>query len=227
MNRTTCTEYGLGRRKAVDPRDANFRIRRLPPDLTPRTRRWRRGPTLDQGALPHCVEFAAKHLLMSQPLMHNANVVNRLLDGLYEQAQRNDEWPGEDYDGTSGRGAMKSLQARGLIGEYHWITTESMLSKYVRAVSPVMVGTSWLTEMFTPTSDGYLQVQGGEEGGHEWLALWYEESKARYVCQNSWGPDWGRDGLFYLHKEDMRILLEDLGGDAVTAVEVKISREVI
>ena len=87
-----------------------------------------------------------------------------------------------------------------------------------------MMGSIWLTKMFEPDSAGYVEISGGDEGGHEWLALWYEERKERYVCQNSWGTEWGLDGLFYVRRPDMKALLEDLAGDAVTAVEVKLPK---
>jgi len=36
---------------------------------------------------------------------------------LYEMAKRNDEWPGEDYDGSSLRGAIKGWKNMGVCNE--------------------------------------------------------------------------------------------------------------
>ena len=39
---------------------------------------------------------------------------------LYEMAKRYDEWPGEDYDGSSARGAMKGWHKHGVCSDEHW-----------------------------------------------------------------------------------------------------------
>src|SRR5688572_9302182 len=39
---------------------------------------------------------------------------------LYEMARRYDEWPGEDYEGSSARGAMKGWVAHGVCSEESW-----------------------------------------------------------------------------------------------------------
>lgn len=228
MSRTVFRHLGLGRRKAVDPRDRRFLASALlPPDLPLRTTRWRRGVTLDQGDTSKCVEFAAKAVLMAQPYQHSMLVIERLLNGLYEEAKANDEWPGEDYDGTSTRGAMKALQNRHLISNYWWITSEATLRQYVRSISPAMCGFSWLTKMFEPNAQGIIEPIGGEEGGHEVCCLWYDdqvsgEPDGLYVFQNSWGYSWGQRGLFYMRPGDVRMLLEDMGGEATVAPEVQV-----
>lgn len=225
MSRTVFHRYGLGRKLAVDPNDGRF-LASVPPDLPTRTTRWRRGPTLNQYETPKCVEFAAKATIMAQPFMHSVDVVLRLLDRLYEQAQDLDEWEGHDYEGTSTRGAMKALQQRGLITNYYWIKTEATLRKYVTSISPVMCGFSWLTSMFEPDSDGFVHCVGGEEGGHEICCLWYDPTPGYYVFQNSWGEEWGRRGLFFMYPEDVKLQLESLGGEACVAPEVKLVQTV-
>jgi hypothetical protein len=61
----------------------------------------------DQGSEGACVGFGISRL---------ASQLNRkLYDGfwLYHEAQRVDEWPGEDYDGTSVRAGLDILRKRG------------------------------------------------------------------------------------------------------------------
>jgi C1A family cysteine protease len=226
MSRTIFHKYGLGLKKSIDSNDRRFLVS-VPPSMPERTRRWRRGPTLDQGGTSKCVEFAAKAMLMAEPYQHSVKVILDLLDRLYEDAQDNDEWDGHDYDGTSTRGAMKALQNRQLITNYWWITSEVMLRRYVRSISPVMCGFPWFASMFTPNAQGIVTVEGGEEGGHEVCCLWYDptvsgEPDGLYVFQNSWGEEWGQKGLFYMRPGDVRMLLEDLGGEATVAPEVKL-----
>lgn len=44
--------------------------------------------------------------------------------------------------------------------------------------------------------------------GHAVLAVGYDESKQRFICRNSWGPEWGDNGYFtmpydYLMNDDL------------------------
>jgi hypothetical protein len=39
---------------------------------------------------------------------------------LYEMAKRYDEWPGEQYSGSSARGAMKDWHKHGVCGDECW-----------------------------------------------------------------------------------------------------------
>ncbi len=39
---------------------------------------------------------------------------------LYEMAKRSDEWPGEDYDGSSLRGAIQGWKNMGVCKESEW-----------------------------------------------------------------------------------------------------------
>jgi hypothetical protein len=39
---------------------------------------------------------------------------------LYEMARRYDEWPGEEYEGSSARGTMKGWTAHGVVKDWMW-----------------------------------------------------------------------------------------------------------
>jgi C1A family cysteine protease len=48
---------------------------------------------------------------------------------------------------------------------------------------------------------GWVPMPGGDEtpiGGHAVLAVGYDEDDAVFICRNSWGPDWGDAGYFYM-----------------------------
>ena len=45
---------------------------------------------------------------------------NILVVQLFGHSQKLDEWAGENYDGTSVRGAAKYLQKNKKIGNYYW-----------------------------------------------------------------------------------------------------------
>src|SRR6185436_14113346 len=97
----------LGRKHAPDARDLNHLLRHaaLTPER-PKTKTWRLLWHGDQGETPHCVGFAWHGLLRSSPVLNH----QPLPDPLYLAAQKYDEFPGENYDGTSVRGGAKALQ---------------------------------------------------------------------------------------------------------------------
>jgi hypothetical protein len=79
-------------------------------------------PVLDQGAEGACTGFGlatvANYLLRRRTVMPDSAQVSPRM--FYELARRYDEWPGEKYDGSSARGAMKGWQKHGVCGEEDW-----------------------------------------------------------------------------------------------------------
>jgi len=80
---------------------------------------------LDQGAEGSCTGFALaaviNYLLASRSLVHlrdRGRLVSPQM--LYDMARRYDEWPGENYDGSSARGAMKGWVAHGVCSLLSW-----------------------------------------------------------------------------------------------------------
>jgi hypothetical protein len=76
-------------------------------------------PVLDQGSEGACTGFGlatvANYLLLRRRVVpDNVPVSPRML---YELARRYDEWPGEDYSGSSARGAMKGWNKHGVCSE--------------------------------------------------------------------------------------------------------------
>ncbi len=79
-------------------------------------------PILDQGREGACTGFGlaavANYLLcMRNPAENIPPVSPRML---YEMARRYDEWPGENYSGSSARGAMKGWHKHGVCAETTW-----------------------------------------------------------------------------------------------------------
>ena len=69
-------------------------------------------PVLDQGTEGACTGFGlatvVNFLLRMPAILDQTRVSPRML---YEMAKRYDEWPGEKYEGSSARGAMKGWRA--------------------------------------------------------------------------------------------------------------------
>ncbi|MEO6422795.1 MAG: C1 family peptidase [Candidatus Nitrotoga sp.] len=79
-------------------------------------------PVLDQGTEGACTGFGlatvANYLLRRRKIVPNTVDVSPRM--LYELARRYDEWPGEDYSGSSARGAMKGWNKHGVCAESDW-----------------------------------------------------------------------------------------------------------
>jgi hypothetical protein len=80
-------------------------------------------------------------------------------------------------------------------------------------LGPVMVGTTWLEQMFYPDSRGRLTVAGQVAGGHEYLINGKSGSWLRVM--NSWGSTWGQDGMAWIKVADLARLLDDQGDATV------------
>ncbi len=79
-------------------------------------------PVLDQGKDGACTGFGlatvANYLLTRRRVIPDPTPVSPRM--LYELARRHDEWPGENYSGSSARGAMKAWHKHGVCSEKLW-----------------------------------------------------------------------------------------------------------
>ena len=79
-------------------------------------------PILDQGKEGACTGFGlatvANFLLTRRKVIPDPTPVSPRM--LYELARRHDEWPGENYSGSSARGAMKAWHKHGVCAEKLW-----------------------------------------------------------------------------------------------------------
>jgi hypothetical protein len=74
---------------------------------------------LDQGTEGACTGFALAAVI--NYLLHQRRSTRRVSPRmLYELARRYDEWPGEQYEGSSARGAMKAWQRHGVCSRDLW-----------------------------------------------------------------------------------------------------------
>lgn len=215
---------GLGRLPAADPRDRQHLLA-APVRLSTRTyRTWYCTGVLDQGLTPQCVGYSAAKWVQAGP------VTNRLPNptDLYHEAQELDEWPGHDYDGSSVRGAMKALQARGVVPSYKWAFDVPTLQQHLLETGPMVLGTNWYDDMFEPDASGYLRPTGPNAGGHAYLAIGINTTRRNpdgthgaVRILNSWGAAWGETGRAWISLTDIaRLIAEE--GEAAMGVEVKV-----
>ena len=184
-------------------------------------------PVRDQGSEGACTGFAlASAITLMDRLRHNRRIppfeappVSPRM--LYEMAKINDEWPGEHYEGSSIRGALKGFYNNGACkddlapykdGERNWsLTVEQAkdarnvgLGAYYRLRPEIIDYHAALNEAGVILASanihrGWLKPSKGEikpshltEGGHAFIIVGYDEKG--FLVQNSWGEDWGKLG---------------------------------
>lgn len=170
---------------------------------------------LDQGWAGACTGFAL------------AAVINFLLAKrgkqygvsprmLYELARRYDEWPGEDYEGSSARGAMKAWVKHRQVRDMHAALHETGI-----LYATLMVHDGWsdpgpakvkvecqVAGKKKRLSLPVISRKGRADGGHAVAIVGYTEQG--FIIQNTWGPDWGAGGFALLPYEDYLLHATDV-----------------
>lgn len=184
---------------------------------------------LDQGSEGACTGFglaAIINFLHYQQGQHAKCPVSPWM--LYDLARRYDEWPGEKYDGSSARGAMKAWHKHGVcdsklftksgkpvspkvlqdairrpLGAYYRVNHKDLVSMHTAIAE---VGALYVT---SSVHEGWAKVQEGDTlivpsekqiGGHAFAIVGYDEEG--FWIQNSWGPKWGHHGFAKLTYDD-------------------------
>ena len=177
---------------------------------------WDVGITLDQGNEGACVGFAWAHELAARPVPVRP-VSEYTARSIYRIAQTKDEWPGENYSGTSVLAGAKTVEEMAFIREYRWAFGLDDLVRAIAYKGPAVLGLNWYTGMMRPDTSGRLRLTGQVEGGHAILAprVTGERYKVltmrrRIYLYNSWGQSdgwpWG-----WLTWDDMERLLNESG----------------
>lgn len=190
-------------------------------------------PILNQGSEGACTGFGlatvAHYLLLRRT--GDADRVKVSSRMLYEMAKRYDEWPGENYSGSSARGAMKGWHKHGVCSEDLWpydpaqpdrrFTTDRAgeavnrpLGAYYRVNHKDLiamhsaiaeVGILYATGM---VHEGWKQLDTegvipfpGDRLGGHAFAIVAYDDRGFWI-QNSWGPTWGNAGFALITYDD-------------------------
>jgi hypothetical protein len=178
---------------------------------------------LDQGLEGACTGFglaATINFLLDCQKRSDLRVSARML---YEMAKRHDEWPGQDYSGSSCRGAIRGWANMGVCPESQWphdpekpdsrLTIErakaarnTTLGAYYRLrpnvtdyhaalneVGAVFVSANVHDGWFAPKGNPAIIRLSQNSAGGHAFAIVGYNDQGFYV-QNSWGPDWGNEG---------------------------------
>lgn len=190
-------------------------------------------PILDQGQEGACTGFGlatvANYLLRRRKVVPDPKPVSARM--LYEMAKRYDEWPGEQYSGSSARGAIKGWYKHGVCGEECWpyeVSRQDRRLNETRTSDALRrplgayyrVNHKDLVAMHSAMAEvGILYATGTVHRGWDDIddkgvipftdamlgghafAIVGYDERGFWI-QNSWGKDWGKGGFALITYDD-------------------------
>jgi len=206
-----------------DPKSRNFRA--VTGVMSLRTsRRWvLRNGVLDQGEEGACVGHGTINAASTPRMRIILPDPQKTAFGMYYGSRRIDEWPGEDYDGTSVNAGCKLAVEFGLASGYRWCFGVEEVAQVILDKSPVIIGVNYLEDMFNPSPLGLVSVSGAVAGGHCMCVIgFYRNGLAGlginepvFCVRQSWGTSFGAHGNIFITYDGMNKLLQDQGEAAV------------
>ena len=207
----------FGRLVQFDERSRQFPIRALVADKPRRSYTWRVYTVLDQGAEGACTGFSVTHEAAARPCVVKG-LTNDAARKIYYRARQIDEWPGENYEGSSVLAAIKAGMEKGWYTEFRWAFSETDLALAVGYKGPAVLGINWYEGMCDTDSKGIIKPTGEILGGHAILCNGYSIKTGLYRLHNSWGQGWGINGECFIHKDDLASLLKDQGEACIPVI---------
>jgi len=195
-----------------DSRDRIIRGQVLAPAVS---KEWAVQIILDQGATPHCGGFAMAGFGNCAPVM------DKMYDDkgheFYYKCKVVEGEPGEE-NGVYMRSVATVLKNDGIIPGYGWLPTVDAAKQWVLKFGPILVGTIWTQDMFSPDADGRVYPTGRSVGGHAYYINGYDFPTDDFLYVNSWGDDFADNGHFRMRVSDFEKLIV-AGGEMIAAVE--------
>nr|MBA2499934.1 C1 family peptidase [Chitinophagaceae bacterium] len=189
-------------------------------------------PVLDQGQEGACTGFGlatvANYLLTRRKVVPDKIQVSPRM--FYQMARRYDEWSGEDYEGSSARGAIKGWHKHGVcaancwpyedntdyrltetrvndallrpLGAYYRVNHKDIVAMHSAiAEVGILFATSLVHEGWDQIGvDGKIPYSEKMQGGHAFAIVAYDQEG--FWIQNSWGKGWGKGGFALVSYDD-------------------------
>ena len=190
-----------GRVYIPDPRDAKYPLSAALSPVAKRRRNWQNGRVWlpfkgfhwKNQVLSDCTWHGVGHAHQHAPIVRKD--IFTISAGCYPWAQKHDEWPGENYEGTSVRAAVEYFrQVLGTVSGYRWARNMDDVRARLTAGPTdgggvLVAGTDWWTGMDNmrglPYEENWWTPTGKYRGGHCYL-IWGLAGKGKYVlCGNS------------------------------------------
>jgi hypothetical protein len=187
-------------------------------------------PILDQGQEGACTGFGlatvVHYLLRTRHVVPDAHSISPYM--LYDMARRYDEWAGENYEGSSCRGAMKGWHKHGVcefklwtasgreplseaqannaasrpLGAYFRVNHRDLVAMHaaIAEVGVLYVSSNVHSGWDHVGRSGRIKQVDDNIGGHAFALVAYDEEG--FWLQNSWGRSWGHSGFGHVSYDD-------------------------
>jgi hypothetical protein len=190
--------------------------------VAPQRKMWEEGTVLDQGNEGACVGFGWMGEYLATPAAPPSQPPARLAEAyakdIYASAKTVDEFPGENYEGTSVLAGAKVMKSRGFIQSYRWAFSIEAVRDAIIQEGPVVIGVPWKEGMYDTAAGGVVKVSGKSVGGHCLVLTGYDPAMKIgsrkyevYRWRNSWGSSYGVGGSGYIKATDLAKLLKGVG----------------
>ncbi len=191
------------------------------------------GAIRNQGSEGTTIGFSVAYALQAAIKSKFNRKVTISARGLFVTARKFDEWPGEDYEGSSVVGGLKGAQQVGAWLESQWpyagpapaasVKPAYKVSKFRKLdskpealVSAMQAGQLpvvqlSVTEDFDRVgADGRVVIRTPlrPTGGHSMAVVGFDQAKAEFRLANMWGPEWGDKGTLVIRDSDLKRILE-------------------
>jgi hypothetical protein len=215
----TPKEFALGRKRSV-PDVRNYKLAAFMPinlgDLSGEKLWGFNSEPLNQFDYPECTGFGLADFRISAPVENLCtNADGR---SFYKMCK--------DLDGNSEPGSSVHTVARvgrklGFIPNYAFALSVKEVVYWVLNKGPVIAGTDWMVDMFTPDKNNVVHPTGKLAGGHCYVVSG-KTSNDLFRLKCAWGYDWGVKSEAFIAIEDFENLLQQ-AGEALTAVDLAAS----
>jgi hypothetical protein len=205
----------LGRHFRHDSRSAAYPYQAVPGRVPIAVEHPRHIGVLDQGDVGSCEGNAVVGVLATDPFWESLKpgVQGQLGEPLAQQLYS----AGEDIDGdgpwTTNTSISQAAKNAGLIAGYVHVATVADMIDALQA-RPLFAGVNWYASFDTPDPDtGVVTIAHGASirGGHAFVVRGVDPAAGRFKADNSWGPDWGIGGSFWIPFGIMGRLLAEEG----------------
>ena len=203
----------MGAGSSLDPRNKEHLVS-LPSGAKVVSKIWDSPLWLDQGRTFACTGFSVAMEAASAPVRREG-ITKRTAWALYKDAQRVDEWAGENYQGSSVQAAMKVACRMGWYEGYQWATSLEMLKLAVGNIGPAVLSIPWHSSMSRPDRNGFVRVSGRMNGRHAILCRGYSKEKRSFLLRQSAGKRWGVNGDCWILERDLWELLQNQGSACI------------
>lgn len=191
------------------------------------------GEIRNQGSEGTTIGFSVAYALQAAIKSRFNRKVTISARGLFVTARKFDEWPGEDYEGSSVLGGLKGAQTVGAYLESQWpyagpVPTASVKPAYkvtqfrkLDAKPEALVGAMQagrvpivqinVTDDFDRVgADGRVVIRTPlrPTGGHSMAVVGFDQAKAEFRLANMWGAEWGDKGTLVIRDSDLKRILE-------------------